>query len=331
MPDNEPARILNWGIIGTARINRSLIPPLKQSLRNRLLGVASRSSENARRYTQERDIERYYGSYEEMLGDPDIDIVYIPLPNNLHAEWSIKAAKAGKHVLCEKPLALSVEEVDRMQAAAAQNNVYITEAFMYRHHARTLRAKELIEDGAIGQVQHIKGAFSFPLNREGDVRFSPDLGGGSLWDVGCYPLSFARYLLGTEPVEVKGEMVEGESGIDLSFYAHMRFPDNVLVQFDSSFHSQFRMWIEVTGSEGVMYIPMAYKPDPRSAIHITRGNEETIEYIFGNLLYLDEVEDLAEAVLTGTPPRISLEESRHNIAAIRALYLSAKENTVVKL
>ena len=331
MSDTKPARVLNWGILGTARINRSLIPPLKQSTRNQLLGVASRSLDNASAYTNERGIERAYGTYEALLADPDIDVVYVPLPNSMHAHWAVKAAEAGKHVLCEKPLALTVEEVDTMKAAARQNKVHLTEAFMYRHHARTLRIKELLDKGAIGKVQHIKGAFSFPLNREGDVRFKSELGGGSLWDVGCYPLSFARYLLGTEPFEVKGEMVAGSTGVDMSFYAHMRFPNEVRVQFDSSFQSQFRMWMEVTGSEGVIYIPMAFKPDPRSAIHVTCGNEERIEYIFGNMLYLDEVEDLADAVLGGSSPRITLEDSRHNVAAIQALYRSARENTVVSL
>ncbi len=182
--DHPPLR---WGLLGTARINRMVIPPLRASAGNRLLAVASRDLARATGYAKEWGIERAHGAYEALLADPEIDAVYIPLPNHLHAEWTIRAARAGKHVLCEKPLALTVAEVDAMGAAARESGVVLAEAFMYRHHPQTLKVKELVDAGAIGPVRFVRGTFSFPLTRPDDVRLRPEWGGGCLWDVGCYP------------------------------------------------------------------------------------------------------------------------------------------------
>ena len=153
---------LRWGILGTARINRMLIPPLRVSPGNRLVAVASRELARAEAYAREWEIERAVAPYEALLADPDIDAVYIPLPNHLHAEWTIKAARAGKHVLCEKPLALTVDEVDAMEVACREARVVLAEAFMYRHHPQTLKVKELVDAGAIGTLRYLRGSFSFP-------------------------------------------------------------------------------------------------------------------------------------------------------------------------
>ncbi|MEM8485204.1 MAG: Gfo/Idh/MocA family oxidoreductase [Bacteroidota bacterium] len=323
--------MLNWGILGTARINRSLIPPLRLSFRNQLLAVASRDAGKAAAYAAERDIPRSYGSYEALLADEDIQVIYIPLPNKLHAEWAIKAAQAGKHVLCEKPLALTVEEVDRMEKAAADAGTILMEAFMYRFHARTQQVKAMVDEGLIGDLHHIKGGFTFALNREGDVRWDNKLGGGSLWDVGCYPLNFARFITGQEPEKVFGHQVSGASGVDISFAAHLQFPGDITAQFDSGFRTQFRMYTEVAGSKGSIHLPMAFKPGLRSYIHLTRGNTKERIAVDGNMLYLDEVEEITNCVLEDRQPALSLAESRGNIAAIQALYDSASSGQVVTL
>lgn len=323
--------MLNWGILGTARINRSLIPPLRLSFRNQLLAVASRDAGRAAAYAAERDIPRSYGSYEALLADEEIDVVYIPLPNKLHAAWAIKAAQAGKHVLCEKPLALTVEEVDQMKQAATDAGTVLMEAFMYRFHVRTLQVKSMVENGLIGDLHHIKGGFTFALNREGDVRWDNSLGGGSLWDVGCYPLNFARFIAGAEPESVFGHQVSGPSGVDVSFTAHLQFPGDITAQFDSGFRTQFRMYTEVSGSKGSIYLPMAFKPGQRSHIHLTRGNTTEHIAVDGNMLYLDEVEEMANCIEENRQPVLSLEESRGNIAAIQALYASAQSGQVVKI
>lgn len=324
-------KTLNWGLLGTARINRSLIPPLRLSVRNNLFAVASRTQERADAYAAEWSIPKAHGSYEAMLADPDIDVIYIPLPNQLHAEWAIKAAKAGKHVLCEKPLALSVEEVDEMTAAADKAGTLLLEAFMYRFHARTLKVKDMINDGVIGDLHHIKGAFTFPLSRPKDVRWDPELGGGSLWDVGCYPLSFSRYIAGSEPEEVYATQYTGESGIDESFTAQLLFPNNVTAQFDSGFRSQFRMHVEIVGSKAAIEVPMAFKPAQRSYIHLRTGNNMEQIAVDGQHIYVDEVEHVADVILEGATSLLPLSDSKGNIHAIKSLYESAQTRNVVHL
>ncbi len=324
-------RKLRWGLLSTARINRALIPPLRMSPRNELVAVASRTQEKADAYAREWQIPKAYGSYEALLADPDIDVVYVPLPNSMHEHWTIEAAKAGKHVLCEKPLAISVAEVDAIRAVAEQAGVVVTEAFMYRHHPQTLKVKELVDAGAIGQVRLVRGSFSFNLTREGDVRLDPLLGGGSLWDVGCYPVSYARFVLGKEPVEVFGRKVVGRSGVDETFTGNLRFPDNVHAQIDCSFRATFRTHVEIVGSEGAISIPHPFKPGLEEQIFITRGDDSERIAIQGQELYLGEVEDMADAVLLGRPPRISLADSRANVAALVALLESAERRQPVPI
>src|SRR5689334_21224976 len=197
-------QVLNWGLLSTARINDALIPPLHASKRNHLVAVASRTQEAADQYAREKKIPRALGSYEALLADPEIDVIYNPLPNHLHAEWTIKAVEAGKHVLCEKPLALSVDEVDAIRDAARKHGRVVMEAFMYRHHPQTLKVQEIIKSGVLGTLKLLRGSFSFFLSREKDVRLDPEMGGGSIWDIGCYPISYARTVVGENPREVFG-------------------------------------------------------------------------------------------------------------------------------
>jgi len=317
--------MLNWGLLSTAKINQALIKPLRASKRTRLLGAASRSQSSAEAYAREWNIPRAYGSYESMLADPEIDVIYNSLPNHLHAEWTIKALKAGKHVLCEKPLALTLEEVDAIISASQETGKAAVEAFMYRHHAQTLQVKELVDGGAVGEVQLIKGAFTFTLTREGNYRFVKEYGGGSLWDVGCYPISFARMIVGEEPAEVFGWQALGPGGSDDSFYGQLRFGSGVHAQFDCGFKSQFRSYIEIVGTEGAINIPDPFKPGLKNEIFITRGDKRETMKIKGQELYLGEVEDLCDVILTGKAPRIPLADSRGNIAAILKLLESAEK------
>ena len=322
---------LRWGLISTARINRALIKPLRASERNTLVAVASRSEEKAQSYAAEWEIPRAFGSYQAMLDDPEIDVVYNSLPNHLHTEWTIKALKAGKHVLCEKPLAISLAEVDAMRSAVVEGGNVLAEAFMYRHHPQTLKVKELVDSGEIGTVRLIKGAFTFTLTNPGDVRLYPEMGGGSLWDVGCYPISYARFILGSEPIEAFGWQLTGESGIDEVFAGQLRFIDDVFVQFDCGFRSLSRSRLLVVGSKGTLSVSTPFKPEINEEIKIFGEDEvQTIE-IPGQELYIGEVEDMADAILLGKPPRISLEDSRSNVAAILALLRSAQEGSPIRI
>ena len=316
-------KTLNWGLLSTAHINRSLIPPLRVSKRNQLLAVGSRSQETAEAYAREWKIPRTHGSYEALLADPEIDVIYNPLPNHLHAEWTIKAVEAGKHVLCEKPLALSVEEVDAIQAAARKHGRVVAEAFMYRHHPQTLKVQELVQSGTLGTLKLIRGAFRYVLSGAANVRLKPEWGGGSIWDVGCYPISYARTVVGAAPVEVFGWQVTGQTGIDETFVGQMRFGNDILAQFDSSFAIPFHVFMEVIGDKGSLNIPNPFKPGIQDKIYVTHGDEmETIE-IKGQELYIGEVEDMADAILLGKDSLVSLGDSRGNVAVICAFLESA--------
>ena len=320
---------LNWGLLSTANINRALINPLTASKRTRLLAVASRSIPSAETYARKWNIPRAHGSYEALLADPEIDVIYNSLPNHLHAEWTIKALHAGKHVLCEKPFALTLAEVDAMSQAARETGRVLAEAFMYRHHAQTLKVKEIVESGLLGKLQLIKGVFTFTISREGDIRLKKETGGGSIWDVGCYPISYARMIVGAEPAEVFGWQVTGSDGVDESFIGQMRFENGVCAQFDSGLKSPFRSMIEIVGSDASLTIPHPFQPGKATEIYLSRGKKQEKIKIKGNELYLGEVEDMCDAITQNKSPLISHEDSRGNVAVILALLKSAKSGKLV--
>ncbi len=322
---------VTWGLLSTARINRALIPILQRSPRTRLLAVASRDQERAEAYARSWNIPRACGRYEDLLADPEVQVIYNSLPNHLHAEWTIRALEAGKHVLCEKPLALSLEEVDAMIAAARRNGRVLAEAFMYRHHPQTLQVVELVRSGAVGEVQLVRGAFTFRLEREGNYRHFREMGGGSLWDVGCYPVSYARLIMGAEPIEVMGMQVRGPGEADVMFVGQMRFPGERFAQFDSGFCAPFRAFVEIVGSQGTLLVPQPFKPGVRSQVVLRREDQEETLLIEGQELYLGEVEDICDAVELGRPPRVSLEESRGNVATLWALLRSAETGQLIRV
>ncbi len=322
--------ILRWGFLGTARISRALIPPLRASKRNQLAAVASRSLDKAQEFSREWKVPIAYGSYEALLADPDIDVIYIPLPNHLHAEWVIKAAMAGKHVLCEKPLALSTAEVDSIIQAAQTNQVHIAEAFMYRHHPQTLKVKELIATGKIGELRYIQGSFSFVLNRSGDYRWNPTEGGGSLWDIGCYPLSYSLLAAGAAPVEVRGWQKKSDSRVDVDFIGQLRFANGLFAQIHSSFELPYFTSMELRGSEGTLLIPAPFKIADRPQIILQREKDQTIR-VKGSELYRGEVENMSDVILDHLEPRLPLEESRHIIRCLEALYQSAETGKSVNV
>ncbi len=320
---------LRWGLLSTARINRALVKPLRVSPRNELVAVASRTLESAQAYAREWKIPRAFGNYEAMLADPDVDVIYNSLPNSLHAEWTIKAAQAGKHVLCEKPLAIAVAEVDAIIAAAKENNVAVMEAFMYRHHPQNEKIKELIKKGVIGKLRLICGSFTFNINSPSNIRLDPALGGGSLWDIGCYPISFARMIAEAEPVEAFGWQMTGASGVDETFTGQLRFPDDLFFQFDCGFRAPYRVQMEIVGSKSAITVLQPFKPGRKEKIYLSDGNKKKQLSMPGQELYRGQVENMANAILDSKPLRVSLIDSRHNVAAIEALLRSARAGKVV--
>jgi predicted dehydrogenase len=322
---------LRWGFLSTADINKALLEPLRKSSRNSLLAVASRERSKAETYARKNKIPRAYGSYADLLADPDIDVIYNPLPNHLHAEWTVKAVEAGKHVLCEKPLALSVEEVDAMSAAAERHGRVVAEALMYRSHAQTLKVREIVQGGKLGRVRLVRGTFSYPGAPAGNYRLDPAMGGGALWDVGVYPLSFTRFALGAEPLEVFGWQVTGPTGVDESFTAQLRFPEEVVLQMDVSMARPYHVFMEFVGDEAALVVPQPFNPGPKEALYLTRkGLTETVK-VSGAGTYVGEVEAMADAILNGAPPAVSLADSRATVATIQALFESARTGKAVPL
>jgi len=316
-------RRLRWGLLSTARINRLIIPAVRASARSDLTTVASRTIDRGQAYAAEWKIPRVVGSYDALLADPEIDVVYISLPNSLHVEWTVRALDAGKHVLCEKPLALTVEDVDRVEAAAARAGRTAAEAFMYRHHPLTHAAETVVKSGRLGPIHGFKGAFTFPLTREGDVRLVPALGGGSLWDVGCYPVSYTCLLAGAAPDEVFGWQRLSASGIDLEFAGMMRFADGSVAQFDSGFTGPFRTEMEIVGRDAVLRIERPFRTDERSRMLLMIGDETVTLPFEAEAPFAGEIADMEAAALDGRLARIPLSESRRTVQTIRALYDSA--------
>ncbi len=330
-----------WGLLSTARINERLIPAIRASGRSELLAVASRSKERAQAYAKQWNIPHTYGTYEQMLADPAINVIYLSLPNHLHAEWTIKCAEAGKHVLCEKPITITTEEVTRMAQAAEKNGVIIQEAAMTRFHPQTQYLRELVAKRVIGDIRLIRGVFAFTLENPADIRLDTNMGGGSLWDLGSYCVSFARTVLQTEPIEVSAYQVSGDTGVDMSFSAQMQFPTGSLVQFFSSFQSFAHIEADFLGTEGRIYadIPWANHIGASANVQVTRsGNaEETSTFsdsmegymtdtkTYENMnAYQCEIDSMVESVLNGTEPVISLADSWKNVATIVALHESAR-------
>lgn len=317
---------LGWGLLSTARINRAILGDMPASKRGQVVAVGSRDAARAEAYAKEKGIPRWHGSYEALLADPDVHIIYNPLPNHLHAEWTIKALEAGKHVLCEKPFALTLAEVDAMYAAAQKAGRALAEAFMYRHHPKTLKTKELVESGALGEVRFMRASFSFALDRPDDGRWDPTMGGGALWDVGCYPVSLARYLFGA-PERVEGWQRLAPSGVDGTFTGTLYFANQRVAQFDCSFQMPYRTQAEIVGAEGLLTLTRPFQPDfPEAKLLLQRG-DNVEEIVLDNPgRYWAEIEDMHDAVLNGTPPRITPAETRGHVETILDLYRAASTN-----
>ena len=318
---------LGWGIIGPGRIAVRIARALVDNPRGRLLAVASRDPERGRAFADRHGAAVAYTSYDQLLDDPAIDVVYVALPNGLHAEWSVKALDAGKHVLCEKPLAMTVDEVDAIAAAAARNDRIAVEAFMYLHHPQTFAALEIARSGRLGDVQVVSSAFSFFLENEGDPRVDPSIGGGSLWDVGCYPVSISRRIAGAEPDGLAGFARFDERGVDRAFVGALRFPSGLVAHFESGFGAPDRERVEIVGSEATLLIAHPFLPEPDGPpprMVIRRAGAEEVVEVESVDDYRMEVDDLQAAILDGTPPRVSLEFSRGGIATLAALDRAAR-------
>ena len=271
---------LGWGILGCARISRrGLIPGLRASRTGELVAIASRSAATAGEWAKEFKIPSSHGTYEALIADPAIDAVYIPLPNELHKRWVCAAADAGKHVLCEKPLALTSAEAREMVDYCRSRGVVLMEAFMWRHQPRTIEILNEVASGLIGELRLIRSSFSFSIDAN-DWRLDPTRGGGALWDVGCYGVSTARLFARSEPESIRSRARFGPTGVDLSLTAELKFANGVLGLIDCSFEQPFRCTYEIVGTLGSIEVPDAYLPPETRSIArvIVDGKSRELEF-----------------------------------------------------
>lgn len=318
---------VRWGVMGTANIGRAAVNPAIQASSNgALVAIASRDADRARDFAEAHSIPRAYGSYEALLEDEAVDAVYIPLPNSLHREWTIRAVVAGKHVLCEKPLALDAAECLEMDDAAHENGVKLMEAFMYRFHPRSERVVEMVRNGDIGTLKAIRSAFTFRLNRSDNIRLDPDLGGGALMDVGCYCVNVSRTIAGEEPEEVQATAQWTERGVDDFLAGMLHFPGGVVAHFDCALTMERCESYEVAGTEGYIKVPASFLPGTDDAeIHHVRGARDSRSHtIDGVDEYRCMVEHFADCVLNDREPRYPASEAAANMRVISALYRSAR-------
>lgn len=331
---------VRWGIISTARIaTNALIPAIQASEKAEVVAIASREQSKAERIANALGIETAYGSYDELFDDPEVQAVYNPLPNGLHREWTVKAAEKGKHVLCEKPLALNVSECQQMIDACREHNVLLMEAFMYRFHPRHARVKEIIASGRIGEVQLVRAGFSFYLDESEseNIRWGK-LGGGALMDVGCYCVNVSRFIFDDEPVAVQAAAhISEKFDVDKTLTGILEFPEDRFAAIDCSFNTGFRQFYEVVSTQGKIEVPDPFLPGDGSVpVFITIGEsprdvDSDQEIIPGVNQYTLEVDHFSDCITTGEPPLIPGEEGLKNMRVIEALDRSAREGRRVTL
>jgi D-xylose 1-dehydrogenase (NADP+, D-xylono-1,5-lactone-forming) len=320
---------VKWGIMSTAQINRLFLAGARQARNVEIVAVAGRDRAGAERYAREHQIERAHAGYESLLADPDVQAVYISLPNSMHIEWSVRALEAGKHVLCEKPLSSRREEVELAFDVATRHQRLLMEAFMFRHNPQTLRLTELVRDGAVGRLRLIRASFSFFAADPANVRLSAALEGGALMDVGCYCVSGSRLLAG-EPEHVSAEQTIGGDDVDVVFAGMMRFPDDVVAVIDAGLALAPRDGLEVVGEQGTLWLD-----DPWHCrvpvIELRRGGEVERIPIEPVDSYRLEAENLSAAIRGNAEPLLGRADAVGQARAIEALYEAADTGRVVAL
>jgi xylose dehydrogenase (NAD/NADP) len=319
-----------WGVVSTARINDLVLEGARESELADFVAVASRDRARGERWASERGIATVHDSYEALLADESIEAVYIPLPNSLHVEWSIRALEAGKHVLCEKPLARRAAAAERAFDAASRSGRLLSEAFMWRHNPQTRRLGELVSERAIGELRLVRASFSFSLDDPANVRLIAALEGGALMDVGCYCVSGARLFAGAEPVSVFGQAVERD-GVDVRFTGTLRFPGEVMAIFDCGFDMVARHSLELVGSEGALFAADPWHCRiPGIELRRAGGELERVELERVNSYRL-ELDDMSAAIRDGGRPLLGRDDAIGQARTIEALYASAAAGAPVAL
>ncbi len=318
---------IRWGILSTANIGRkAMIPALKSSDKAEVIAVASRDKKKADTFAAALDIPKAYDNYQALLDDPEIDAVYIPLPNHLHKKWVIQAAESGKHILCEKPLALDPQECEDMIFAADANGVLLMESFMYRYHPRILSAAEMVHSGIIGTIKTIESSFTFFLENKGDIRYQPGMGGGALFDVGCYCVSISRLMTERDPVAVQARAAWASTNVDEQLVAILDFGDGLFAHFDCGFNQGGRQQCIISGTNGYLLIPEVFNPGEKRTViqEISGGQTVRVHSFDGVDAYALIAEDFMDTIF-GKEPAYSINDSIINMRVIQALLESARD------
>lgn len=340
--------MLRWGLLSTARINDRLIDAINRSDRSTLVAVGSRDADRASTYARARGIPQSFDSYEALLASSDIDAVYISLPNSLHPQWSIAALQAGKHVLCEKPLALTTDDIDRMAAAALESGCILQEASATRFHEQTFDIASIIASGRLGRILLAQAIFEFTLPSTKDIRLEPEIGGGAMWDVGCYPVAFFQAVLGENPNVVYGRADIGPTGVDLTFTATMGYASGMSVQFTASMNAPMARGVRIVGERGSLELDQPWLTNLGATTAVrqylmressgggTFGDDpnqlERTDWDYGpSDVFVDEVRGFENMVLEGAPSPYPLSESRINAQVITGLYESMRRGTLVSI
>lgn len=309
---------INWGIISCARIaDRALIPGIKGSFNSRLYAISGKTREKLEEFKKKHNPVKAYDNYEDILNDPDVDAVYIPLPNSMHIEWVFKAAEKKKHVLCEKPLGCTPDEVLQMKEAAEKNGIILMEAFAYRQNPLIFKVKELIDTGAVGELRLLEGYFSFYLSDPDDIRFNRDLRGGATYDIGCYAINVIRYLAGEEPSSVFAVGEAGiKSGVDESSCGIMEFSKGLKGIFSCTFKAPFRSGFRVVGESGIIETSAWFHATGDLELTIKRDSGVEVITVNSPDNYVLEATHFSNCILKGEKPLISLEDSYNNAVVI---------------
>jgi xylose dehydrogenase (NAD/NADP) len=320
---------IRWGVISTANIGKwRVIPAIQASRNGEVRAVASRTLEKATAFAEELSIPKAYGSYEELIADPDIDAIYNPLPNHLHAEWSIRCAEAGKPTLCEKPLAVDATQAQTLVDAFDPRGVLFAEAFMYRFHPRTQRVRQMVAGGAVGEVRLMRASFSFRVRSEDNIRLRKDMAGGALMDVGCYCVNVMRFMTGEEPGRVSAIARFGPvTGVDEWLVGALSFPSGALGHFDCGLRAHRAEGYEIRGTEGSIVVEKSFvvERDAESTIQYWHGDEYEEITIPPVDQYQLMVEDFADALKEGRAPAFPPQDAVRNMAVIDRLLASARQ------
>jgi D-xylose 1-dehydrogenase (NADP+, D-xylono-1,5-lactone-forming) len=323
---------LRWGILGVAKINDRLLPSFARARNLELYGIASRSLDKALSAAETTGIPKAYGSYDELLADPTIDVVYIPLPNHLHAEWTRKAADRGKHVLCEKPLTPAASEAAALVAYCRDRKVKLMDGFMWPHNPRTAMIHDRLRGGAIGKVRRVTATFTFRLPMDADnIRLQAAASGGSLLDVGCYPVYGIRWALGQEPVRAWAT-ARYERGVDVDMNGTLWFPDGGMASFDCGFIHPMRQWMEIVGDGGTLRVPEMWVPRAPAEFELLRDGAPVERIGAGGSDQIQcMLENFSHYVLDNAPVQPDPEEAVKTLRVLDALAQSAREGRAVEI